>query len=341
MRSLLVSLMFCGGAVAAGPDSGHAGGDFHDVIVSVYPALATNPEMARRLLTPLTAAAMREGLARSGARLEDRAVDLAGARFTIHAPPRAPTGGYGVLVFIPPWDRAELPPDWRSVLDRAGLVFVTAAGSGNDASTLGRRIPLALAGLSEVERRFPVDRTRVYIGGLSGGARVAMRVALGYPDVFSGAILNAGSDPVGTLDAPLPPKDLATQLQTRARWILVTGERDELNADKDLATVISLRAWCMTAADATRLSGKGHELADADALAEAIALVVRPVRPDPGKLAACRARLDGEVDAEATRIRELISKGDASAARDRLKRLDARYGGWAANRTAELSAAMK
>jgi pimeloyl-ACP methyl ester carboxylesterase len=275
-------------------------------------------------------------LAHAKTTLGDHALDLAAARFMIHAPPRPPAAGYGVIVFIPPWDRAVLPSGWGDVLDRSGFVFVTAANSGNEASILGRRIPLALAGLAEVARRYPIDPRRVYIAGLSGGSRVAMRVALGYPDVFPGAILNAGSDLVGTPDAPLPPRELMLRLQSEARWILMTGDRDELNANKDLATEISLSGWCMTAVDAVRLSGKGHEILDADALARAIANLARPVRPDAAKLAACRARLDREVDAEADKIRGQTTAADKVGARDRLKRLDARFGGWAAARTEDL-----
>jgi len=292
------------------------------------------------MLTPLTQVGLRAALARSGANLKPQAFDAAAERLLIYAPSKAPAAGYGVLVFIPPWDRAILPPDWAGVLDRAGVVFVTAAHSGNTASTLGRRIPLALTGLAEVRRRYQIDQTRVYIGGMSGGSRVAMRVALGYPDVFTGAFLNAGSDTVGTADAPLPPRDLAATLQTRARWVLMTGERDELNANKDLETQRSLGGWCMTAVDVIPMSGQGHELAGASGLAQTLALLAKPRHVDESKLAACRARLDAQASAEATLIQQAIARGDRNGARDRLKRFDAHFGGWVADRSAALDASL-
>jgi len=102
--------------------------------------------------------------------------------------------GYALLVFVPPWPDARVPwggpPSWNNTV----VIFVSAANSGNDASILDRREPLALLAAQNVMRRYPIDPERVYVGGFSGGSRVALRIALGYPDVFHGALLNAGSD---------------------------------------------------------------------------------------------------------------------------------------------------
>ena len=58
-------------------------------------------------------------------------------------------------------------------------------------------MPLALLAYENIRRSHTLDANRVYVGGMSGGSRVALRVALAYPDVFRGALLNAGSDPIG------------------------------------------------------------------------------------------------------------------------------------------------
>jgi poly(3-hydroxybutyrate) depolymerase len=52
---------------------------------------------------------------------------------------------------------------------------------------------LALIAAQNAMAQYSVDPQQVYIGGFSGGSRVALRLALGYPDVFHGALLNAGS----------------------------------------------------------------------------------------------------------------------------------------------------
>src|SRR5207302_469453 len=104
---------------------------------------------------------------------------------------------------------------------------------------LARREPLALLAAHNLMRRYPVDPERVYVGGFSGGARVAMRLALGYPDLFRGAILNAGSDPIGGAEIPLPPRELFMRFQSSTRIVYVTGERDDPHVSDDSVSMQS------------------------------------------------------------------------------------------------------
>ncbi len=80
-------------------------------------------------------------------------------------------------------------------------------------------------------RDFPVDRS------------IALRLAIGYPDLFRGAILNAGSDSLGDASAeppiPLPPRELFYQFQSGTRLIYITGERDAERVEEDM---LSLRS---------------------------------------------------------------------------------------------------
>ncbi len=135
-----------------------------------YTPLSANAELARRLLSPLTAAKLAPALARSGKVLRDQPVDLSAETFAVFVPTHAPAGGYGLLVFVPPWDEAILPEGWGPVLDRLGFIFVTAAKSGNEAEVLSRRAPLAILAAANILARFPVDPDKVFgVGGFSGG----------------------------------------------------------------------------------------------------------------------------------------------------------------------------
>jgi len=98
--------------------------------------------------------------------LRGQAIDLARERYSIHIPasPHSPSGTYSLLVFVPPWPRAEVPRQWISVLDRYHTILVTAANSGNDAPTIDRREPLALLAAHNTMKQYPVDPQRVYIG---------------------------------------------------------------------------------------------------------------------------------------------------------------------------------
>ena len=76
---------------------------------SEYSPLSTSAEIMRRLLSPLTAREVQRSLERSGEHLREQSIDLTAERFVLYVPPQAPPGGYALLVFIPPWDEAQLP----------------------------------------------------------------------------------------------------------------------------------------------------------------------------------------------------------------------------------------
>jgi len=316
-------------ALAFGPvASAVDGGVQRDVVFTDYSPLAKNDEMARRLLSPLNQAKLGAALARAGTQLREEAVDLARERFLVYAPSHEPPQGYGVLVFVPPWSGEQLPEGWGPVLDQRGFIFVSAANSGNEASILGRRVPLALVAAQNIAKRYRVDPDRIYIGGFSGGSRVAMRIALGYPDVFHGALLNAGSDPVGDQTVPLPRRDLLRRFQDSTRIVYVTGEQDAINRDKDGASGLSMRAWCAFNLEFQVLPRVGHEVAGAQALAAALDVLSRPPRPDPNRVGACMAVIDTRLAAQ---IKALAASDRRDEARKRLERIDAQFGGLAAS----------
>jgi poly(3-hydroxybutyrate) depolymerase len=106
-------------------------------------------------------------------------------------------------------------------------------------------VTLALLAAQNAMAQYSVDPQQVYIGGFSGGSRVALRLALGYPDVFHGALLNAGSDPIGNADVPLPPAELFRRFQDSMRFLYVTGERDDARLIDDMHSRQSLEKWCV------------------------------------------------------------------------------------------------
>jgi pimeloyl-ACP methyl ester carboxylesterase len=99
------------------------------------------------------------------------------------------------------------------------MIFVTAAQSDNEADVLNRPEPLALLAAHNIMQRYPVDPQQVYVGGFSGGARMALRLARAFPDLFHGALLNASSDPIGNAQIPLPPQELLFQFQESTRIV--------------------------------------------------------------------------------------------------------------------------
>jgi len=299
--------------------------------------LAGNAELSRRLLSPLTVIQMRAALARAGQSLSDQSVTAAAEKFLVHVPPQMPANGYAALIFVPAAKVTTLPKGWRPVLDSHGVIFIGAQNSGNDSYDMSRRMPLAVLAAVNALHRYKVDPARVFVGGMSGGSRVAMRLALGYPDLFAGALLNAGSDPLGKL-AVVPPRELFQRFQEQSRLVYLTGEMDKINLDLDARSASSMRALCMFNVERRTMARLGHETADPASLAWGLEMLMTPVTADAQKLAACRAEADKEAAAALDAVEALKARGLRDQARTRLYEADARFGGLAAPRSAALDA---
>ena len=69
----------------------------------------------------------------------------------------------------------------------------------------GGDVPLIVGIVRQVAERYPVDRSRIYIGGISAGAAMAHITALNHPDMFaavglhSSPMFGAGHSPMGAL----------------------------------------------------------------------------------------------------------------------------------------------
>lgn len=337
-----IGILAPGAAVGAGdvPNPPVAGRETQ-LQFDAYSPLSASAEIVRRLLSPLAAAEVQRSLASSSERLSEQSIDLASERFVLYVPAHAPAAGYALLVFVPPWDEAQLPHGWAAVLDRYGVIFVSAARSGNSADVIGRREPLALLGAWNVMQRYRVDPQRVYVGGFSGGSRIGLRLALAYPDLFRGALLNAGSDPLDAGPPTPPTRELLARFQQSTRVVLLTGEHDALHLSIDRASLESMHEWCVfdTAAEIT--PGAGHELASPAALSRALGALESHVRPDAARLAACRDSLDRRLAAQLARIRTLIDAGKSPEARKLLEETDRKFGGLAAPQTVALAAALE
>jgi hypothetical protein len=313
------------------------GQTLRDVVFNDYGEMSSNQEIVRRLLSPLAAARLERELTHSGRTVTGQSVNLSEERFVVYLPSQRAARGYGLLVFVPPWQDARLPQGWATVLDRFGVVFVSAARSGNEENVLNRREPLALLAAQNITRQYPVDPERVYVAGFSGGSRVALRLALGYSDIFRGAILNAGSDPIGNSEIPLPPRDLLLKFQNSSHLVYVTGELDTPHANEDLVSIHSMRQWCLFNVDKFLQPHVGHEVATAAALSRSLADLTNTTQSSQEKLSACRSAIETELETKLQSVEVSIADGQMTEARKRLKTVDDRFGGLAAPRSLDLA----
>lgn len=307
------------------------------MVFDKHAPLARNAELLRRLQTPFTALRVEQHVPRGAGTLQAWPLDPARQHFALYVPPApAPGGRYALLVFVPPWNDARVPAQWIPALDATHTILVTAGDSGNDANVFNRREPLALLAAYGVAQRYAVDPAHVYVGGFSGGSRVALRLALGYPDVFRGALLDAGSDPIGTAAIPLPPAALLHQFQQSSRIVFLTGDHDAVRQMQLAHASDTLRRWCVFDTDSITLLDTGHVLADGAGLRRGLSVLAQSRAPDIAALAACRQRHRARLDAALAQAAASARQGHAAVARKQLDAIDARFGGLAAPRSLDL-----
>jgi dienelactone hydrolase len=311
-----------------------------NVAFTDYSPLSGSEALATRLLSPLNLEQMFREAARSGLKLRAQSVDLAKESYAIFVPEQVPPEGYSLLVFISPLQTATVPASWVAALDRHGMIFVSAAKSGNPENVFERRVPLALLAAHNILQRYPIDPQRVYIGGMSGGSRVALRVALAYPDVFHGALLHSGSDRIGTAETPLPAAELFRQFQDSTRLVYLTGQNDWVNLETDRDSRSSLQEWCVFDIAVEPFPFAGHELAGSRDIEPALAALSGHLPSKPGRVASCRADKEKELRAKLQQVEELIEHDKMREAWELLKKIDSRFAGLAAPQSVELAKRM-
>jgi len=300
-------------------------GAHEDVRFDGYSPLATTTQLFFRTMSPL---AERRALALYAERKQavpPYTLDIGAEHFAVYVPRNpAPAKGYGLLVFVPPWPQAGVPRRWRQAFEETGTVFVTAANSGNDQLMVPRRIALAIHGYANIVSRLKIDPERVYVGGMSGGARVALRVALGYADIFRGAILDAGSDTIGTDLAMLPAPPLLQAAQEHLRLVYLYGTEDVASGERARYSMQSAAQWCLPEAMKIAMVDRGHVPADATTMQRALRLQEPTHEPMMG-LAECRERHESELAAAVAGVDTLLAAGKHDEAVAALRDLDGRY----------------
>jgi hypothetical protein len=292
--------------------------------------LASADEITERLLTPVTQDRIVKFKGKANISLQDQAIVPGQEPFEIYVPEPDANGRFGLLVFIWPADDIQVPPDWWKVLRDRNMIYVAARKSGNEENIFDRRVPLALHVYEYARRHHDLDPQRIYIGGFSGGSRTAQRVAMGYPDVFSGVFMVGGSDVLGGESGfTLPAENLVRLLQDRTRFVFATGGNDSPNRAKDARTRKNLDALCMQGVRNLPQSGVEHWVPDGKGLARVMNELEKPVARDE-QAQRCDSILRRSIELGLAEVENKIENGDLEGAGSLLAKLDASYGGLAA-----------
>ena len=172
---------------------------------------------------------------RLGTREPPPAYDLEKEKFEVIIPDTTTTNAVcGLFVWVSPSDSPRIPSDWMPQLARHKLLVAGAYNTGNNRNFIDR-FRLALDAAFNMPKRFATDPKRVYIGGFSGGGRIASMLGVSYADVFTGTLAVCGVNFYTTLPAGrglnYPPGyavdyKMATLAKKQGRFVLLTGEKD-------------------------------------------------------------------------------------------------------------------
>jgi predicted esterase len=150
---------------------------------------------------------------------------------------------WGLFVWISPSNQPRIPAAWEPEFAREQLLVVAPYGGGNDRHPLDR-CQLALDATCNTCRRFKINPKRIYVGGFSGGARIASMLGVCYSDLFSGTLAVCGVDfyrPVPAAaggyypESYRPDARILGRAMKAGRFVLLTGEKD-VNRDNTKST---------------------------------------------------------------------------------------------------------
>lgn len=307
-------------AAHADPPAPRAGE--YQTAFSTFMPLAEGGELARRSMDQIDYAA----LAAQNGLPSGPLVDPAKERWDVYIPGSYDgSEPYGVLVWVHPGDRADLPYRWNIALDDHKLIYVSAFNSGNERVAY-RRMALALTGLANVIAQYKVDRSRIYVGGFSGGGRIASRLAAEYAEVFSGAIYVEGGDGVGGEYVPVPPVDDLALMRGRGRYFFTVGDEDPINGHVNERAYDAYRQLCIPRVRMLRLQHEPHENLERRNFVRALDYLDDPQEVNADEQDRCLKGLDALRQEAITAVQQAVDSGDAAAARERLIALDRQYG---------------
>jgi len=126
----------------------------------------------------------------------------------------------GLVVYISPSSSGDIPPRWKSVMNKLNMIWIAAGHSGNRVM-VARRVAYALIAPTLAGKYYNIDHERIYLSGFSGGGRVASMLAASYPQVFKGGIYNCGAN----FWDENPPTQLGLVKQNH--YVFLTGTKDQ------------------------------------------------------------------------------------------------------------------
>lgn len=264
-----------------------------------------------------------------GKELSGQTIDPGLENFHVFVPGNYdPERSYGLFVWVSAREEVTVPEQWHGVFTEYDIIFVAADKSGNKTNDLDRRVPLALHAMANMQHSYNIDKNRIYIGGFSGGGRVASKIAAGYGDLFSGAYYFVGSDAIGGKTVPVPDSSVLDDMRRRGRYVFMTGRTDHPTTTATRTAMASYQRLCIfnTAFQIPRM---GHGLPNIMWFRRGIEYLESGYLEDARaaeETVLCQATLDQEKNALVESIGKLLDGNDTEGAEKALKQLQLQFG---------------
>lgn len=146
---------------------------------------------------------------------------LANESFMVGVPSSyTPQKSYGLFVYMSPTDSGTFREDWFPVLATRNLLVIAPMRAGNN-QNVSRRTGLGVLAAALMQRDYNINPNRIYVAGLSGGARMANSLAFLHPDIFKGALMNCGAG----FPSPVPAKLIDKNNPQQTNYGDIVGQR--------------------------------------------------------------------------------------------------------------------
>jgi hypothetical protein len=210
--------------------------------------------------------------------------------FLLNAPKETTTNqSWGVLIWISPSDDPGIPEEWVREVTEHHLLFAAARRSGNARHPLDR-IRLALDATCNMCRQYKIDRSRIYVGGFSGGSRIASMLGVAYADIFTGTLCCSGVNFYTDVPAGggkyypgtfVPDPGVLLQAKRKGRFVLLTGEHDENRENTERVSTKGFKSEGFRNVLYLEIAGLRHEMPTATDLGTALDFLAgKPARSE-------------------------------------------------------------
>lgn len=164
-------------------------------------------------------------------------------QYALYLPPNYdPAKKWPLILAFDPGARGRRPLEqYQAAAEKFGYIIAGSNVSRNGSWANSMAAAQAMGG--DVTARFSIDEKRIYTAGMSGGARVAMGLALGSPNTIAGVVASSAGYPDSKPRKSLPFVVFGTAGTEDFNWLEMRSLDHALNTTHRLAIFDGGHVW--------------------------------------------------------------------------------------------------